>query len=301
MHRIMHISLILLSMFIMTNDCMAQALSQPLTTTIKKPAKGIKKIPVDEWSKDMVHVSGGTFDMVNDSGADLLQPVSVDNFYISKYDITVSQFAKFITETGYETDADKVGYSNVYTDTGWATKNGVNWQCNTNGSRLLDFEKNKPVTYVSWNDADKFCQWLSYKTGKHYHLPTEIEWEFAARGGNQSKGYTYSGSNDINEVAWYSDNSGHTTHPVGQKKPNELGLYDMTGNVWEWCSDWYKENYGQDYLTANSNHQTDAGYNVNRGGGWSSPDDPCSVTSHVDILDYPNHFSSTLGFRIARD
>jgi formylglycine-generating enzyme required for sulfatase activity len=97
-----------------------------------------------------------------------------------------------------------------------------------------------PVHKVTWNDVQAFIQKLNILTGKNYRLPTEAEWEYAARGGNQSKGYTYSGSNNIDEVAWYGGNSNNQPHPVGEKKPNELGIYDMTGNVGEWCSDWHE-------------------------------------------------------------
>ena len=112
----------------------------------------------------------------------------------------------------------------------------------------------RPVENVSWYDAMEFCKKLNdmglAPAGYKFFLPTEAQWEYAARGGNKSKGYEYSGSNDINEVAWYDDNSGGQTHPVGEKKPNELGLYDMSGNVWEWCLD------------------ADGPYRVLRGGGW---------------------------------
>jgi formylglycine-generating enzyme required for sulfatase activity len=98
---------------------------------------------------------------------------------------------------------------------------------------------NMPVERVTWNEVQEFIKKLNALTGKNYRLPTEAEWEYAARGGNKSKGYKYSGSNDIDAVAWYSDNGNMTTHLVGEKAPNELGIYDMSGNVLEWCSDWY--------------------------------------------------------------
>jgi formylglycine-generating enzyme len=131
-------------------------------------------------------------------------------------------------------------------------------------------EYNHPVIHVSWNDASEYCNWLSLKTGKSYRLPTEAEWEYAAKGGSQSRGYTYSGSNNAGDVAWCMENSGNETHPVGQKQPNELGIYDMTGNVWEWCSDWYGKDY---YAGSPSNNPKgpSTGWNrVYRGGSWGN-------------------------------
>ena len=99
--------------------------------------------------------------------------------------------------------------------------------------------ENLPVERVSWEDCQIFLSKLNCITGKTFRLPTEAEWEYAARGGKKSRGYQYSGSNNISDVAWYNENSGSTTHPVGSKQANELGIYDMAGNVWEWCQDWY--------------------------------------------------------------
>ena len=142
--------------------------------------------------------------------------VTVSDFYIGKYEVTQAQW-EAVMGTTVTRQRDKV-------NKGWPLQ-GVG----------ADY----PMYYVSWNDIQEFIEKLNAKTGKRYRLPTEAEWEYAARGGNQSAGYKYSGSNNIDEVAWYTDNSSSHIHPVGQKQPNELGLYDMSGNVWEWCSDWY--------------------------------------------------------------
>ena len=115
----------------------------------------------------------------------------------------------------------------------------------------------RPVEGVSWNDCQESIRKLNEMTGKHFRLPTEAEWEFAARGGNSSQGFKYAGSNNIDFVAWFEGNSGNETHPVGQKQPNELGLYDMSGNVWEWCSDNYGS-YPSYLLTTNPSGPSEA-------------------------------------------
>ncbi len=130
-------------------------------------------------------------------------------------------------------------------------------------------DNQRPVESVSWNDCQEFIKELNRLTGKKFRLPTEAEWEYAARGGKYSKDYVYkySGSNDADEVAWYDDNSGDETHPVKTKKANKLGLYDMSGNVWEWCNDWYGDY--QSNSQTNPTGPSEGEYRVLRGGSWN--------------------------------
>ncbi|MDE5773684.1 MAG: formylglycine-generating enzyme family protein [Muribaculaceae bacterium] len=152
----------------------------------------------------------------------------------------------------------------------------------------FDGNDNLPVEIVSWNDCQDFINRLNEITGKQFRLPSETEWEYAARGGNQSQGYTYSGGNNINDVAWYGGNSGSKTHPVAQKQPNELGIYDMSGNVWEWTSDWYSSDYSS---------PRNSSYRVYRGGSWNSTATSCRVANRSGLS--PGGRGSNLGLRLA--
>ena len=147
------------------------------------------------------------------------------------------------------------------------------WKAVMDGANPSYFKgDNLPVEKVSWNDCQLFITKLNQLTGKTFRLPTEAEWEYAARGGSKSKGYKYAGSDDINLVAWYADNSDNQTQPVGKKTPNELGIYDMSGNVWEWCQDWFSDSFygtSQQADPCNDN-DTSASYRVLRGGCWSN-------------------------------
>ncbi len=160
----------------------------------------------------MVEVQGGTFMMgaTSEQGSDAYDwekpahRVTLSGFYIGKYEVTQSLWRAVMGSNPSPTKGD-----------------------------------NGPVTNVSWNDCQEFLRRLNSLTGKNFRLPTESEWEYAARGGNRSRGYKYSGSDNLGEVAWYDGNSGGGIRDVGTKRPNELGIYDMSGNVWEWCQDWY--------------------------------------------------------------
>ena len=153
---------------------------------------------------------------------------------------------------------------------------------------------NLPVESVSWDDAQLFCKELSRLTGYTFTLPTEAEWEYAARGGNKFTGAIYSGGYAINKLAWYSDNSGDQTHPVGQLRPNELGIYDMSGNVWEWCQDWYG-NYDGGFQTDPKGPLT-ASDRVLRGGCWLSDARHCRVSYRIHYS--PAGRFDNYGFRI---
>ena len=173
-----------------------------------------------------------------------------------------------------------------------------------------------PVEQVSWDDVQDFLKALNRVTNKAYRLPTEAEWEYAARGGGSSRMTKYAGSNDPKEVAWYRENSGDKplsgdwslnkikanncrTHPVGQKKGNELGLCDMSGNVWEWCADWYDEKYYDSSLIQNPQGPSSCTHRVLRGGSWS--DYPRCVRVSYRFWLLPVYRLNVAGFRVARD
>lgn len=151
-----------------------------------------------------------------------------------------------------------------------------------------------PVENVSWDDCQAFIRTLNENTGRNFRLPTEAEWEYAARGGKRSKGYKYAGSDYLRSVAWFDDNSEEATHPVGTKNPNELGLYDMSGNVWEWCQDWY----GDYEASAQTNPVGSASgsFRVNRGGGWNFDARGCRVSGR--FRSNPSSLNFNLGLRL---
>ena len=211
---------------------------------------------------EMVYVEGGTFQMGSTNGDSDEKPVhsvTLSSYKISKFEVTQKQWKEIMGN------------------------NPSNWS----GDNL-------PVENVSWNDVQNFISKLNSKTGGNYRLPTEAEWEFAARGGTSSNGYTYSGSNSIGDVAWYSSNSGGKTHPVGTKSPNELGIYDMSGNVWEWCSDWYGS-YSSSSQT-NPQGPSSGSDRVYGGGGWADDSSGCRVANRGGS--HPSIGGNSMGFRL---
>jgi formylglycine-generating enzyme required for sulfatase activity len=251
----------------------------------------------------MVLVRGGTFTMgcTSEQGSECesdektSHQVTLRDFYLGQYEVTVREFKAFIDATNYRTDAEKEGNSYIWDGSKWEKKDGVNWRHDISGNLRSSSDYNHPLIHVSWNDAVAYCEWLAGKTGKKYRLPTEAEWEYAARGGLQSKHYKYAGSDELGDVAWYNENSGMKTHPVGGKRPNELGIYDMSGNVWEWCQDWYG-----DYSSASQTNPSGAStgsYRVDRGSSWIDTARYCRVSAREGSAPARRYYG--LGFRLA--
>ena len=192
-----------------------------------------------------------------------IHEVTLDSYYIGKYPITQKEWREIMgNNPSFFTGCD---------------------QC--------------PVEGISWKDVQEFLQRLNARTGQNYRLPTEAEWEFAARGGNNSRGYLYAGSDNLEDVAWYKGNAGDKTHSVGQKLPNELGLYDMCGNVAEWCQDWYR--YYSSFAQTNPKGSLIGSNRVVRGGSWNFVPRFCGVAFRFYGL--PGDRLGIVGFRLARN
>ncbi len=217
----------------------------------------------------MIAVEGGTFTM----GGTEEQGSDVTSDELPVHEVTLSSYCIGETEVTQEL---------------WTAVMGTNPSNFSSGI-------NRPVERVSWYDCQLFIEKLNEMTGMSFRLPTEAEWEFAARGGKKSEGYKYAGSNDVNEVAWYSSNSTSMTQPVATKAPNELGLYDMSGNVWEWCQDIYGK-YSSQPQTNPTGPSTGA-FRVFRGGCWVLPATSSRVSLRVNNM--PTTTSAYLGLRLA--
>lgn len=232
------------------------------------PSGTIKTFTVNGVSFDMVFVEGGTFMMGNklDYEDRKQRQITLTDYYIGKTEVTQAL-----------------------------------WQAVMGSNPSWYKGKKRPVDSVSWNDCQEFINKLNSLTGETFSLPTEAQWEFAARGGNKNKGYMYSGSNNIDDVAWYTNNShkyGHATksHDVGTKQPNELGAYDMSGNIEEWCSDWYAENYNFSAQT-NPTGPSMGKKRVCRGGDHFSEENACTVVWR--FYESPLWTGGYLGLRLA--
>lgn len=223
---------------------------------------------LQELENNMVYVQGGTFLMGSDSGKSLVYErpvhnVTLSSFYICKYEVTQELWQSVMGTNPSSSKGDK-----------------------------------KPVEQVSWDDCQTFISKLNSLTGKSYRLPTEAEWEYAARGGVNSCSYKYSGGHIIDKVSWSNNKYLKYTVEVGKCVPNELGLYDMTGNVWEWCNDWYG-NYSSDAQT-NPTGPNYGSKRVCRGGGWATSEDRCRVTYRSYSLEPQTH-DIEVGLRLVRN
>jgi formylglycine-generating enzyme required for sulfatase activity/serine/threonine protein kinase len=252
---------------------------------------------------EMILVEGGSFLMGSTSvdGQDNEKPahdVIVASFYIGKYELTVREFSHFITETRYLTTSDSLGFSWVYKQGQWVKGENVNWTNDIHGKLIEVKDMDVPVIHISWVDAMNYCKWLSKETKLAFRLPTEAEWEFAARGGNNSKQYKFSGSDTSAQVAWFDGNSKQNLAKVGQKLPNEIGIYDMSGNVMEWCYDYYSDQFYSSAKPENSFGPDSGTERVARGGSWFTPDLMCRSTFRMA---YPETTrGGNIGFRICR-
>lgn len=264
----------------------------------------------DQWQSFLVE--GGSFSMGSTSGSEDQKPVrlvSVASFHIGRYEVTVGEFRAFVESTSYQTQAQVLGGGFRWTGKEWKRDPSLTWL--SPGFQQSDRD---PVVVVSWNDAAAYCNWLSWKEGLQpayresgenyvldwtrngYRLPTEAEWEFAARGGRATRGALYSGSMDPRIAAWYYATAAGVTHPAGTKAPNELGLYDMSGNVWEWCQDWYGPYQSSE--RSDPKGAVSGTHRVLRGGSYASEESACRPTYRGAFA--PSLSLPYVGFRVVK-
>lgn len=252
---------------------------------------------------NMIYVQGDSFVMGNDEDHALDNPehlVIVDDFFLSETEVTLSDYVVYLNSAFIDShlclDNDRIkskGYDylllkHVMVDSG--------------GSKVVfevepGFEKH-PVNYVTWRGARAFCEFVGGR------LPTEAEWEFAARSGSKSKNYRYSGSYDLDDVGWYESPMG--PYAVAQKLSNRLGFYDMSGNVFEWCADWYDYHYFESSPLRNPKGPDTGTKRVIRGGCWQYDEGYCRVTTRSqmsgdDFFNFQGYITGVMGFRVAKD
>jgi formylglycine-generating enzyme required for sulfatase activity len=201
-------------------------------------------------------------------------------FYTAVHPVTVGQFRQFVEDKKYTTEAERADDAYTWKEPGWGQT------------------ARYPVVYVTWNDAVAFCKWLSQKEGRTYELPTEAEWEYACRAGTETRYFFGDDAAKLGEYAWYADNADGRTHEVGTKKPNAWGLFDMHGNVWQWCADGKRkypiETVGNHIKDPKS--LLDGASRVLRGGSWNDPPRVCRAACRFD--DEPGGRCSNVGFRV---
>lgn len=263
------------------------AIQEGCKSLAEKLTSGVSvAVPLDPGIPEMVQVQGGKFMMgctAEQEGAceeDELpvRQVSVPSFRISRTEVTHEQYVRFLNESEIKT-------AEAYADKKLIHVNAHVEYANGRWSVVVGYES-YPMIYVSWFGAAAYCRWAGGR------LPTEAEWEYAARGGSKSAKRKYAGSNAANEVAWFAGNSDNHVHPVARKKPNELGLFDMSGNVWEWCADWYVSNAYAVELPDDMSGTI----RVLRGGSWNDDLPNCRTTYRFNNA--PESSYGNLGFRL---
>ncbi len=287
-----------------SDDNIASATEKDEVITVTGKAKGIATLTLTDTETNQtqeitvtvtdngtypedqkVFVKGGTFDMGSNNGASNEKPVhsvTVSDFYIGKYEVTNAQYAAFLNEKGNQREGGK---SWLDIDSYYCQIEQVNGVF-----KAKEGKENYPVIEVTWYGARAYAKWVGGR------LPSEAEWEYAARGGNKSNGYKYSGSNNIDDVAWHGSNSGGHTHTVGTKQANELGIYDMSGNVWELCEDTWHYNYNGAPTDGTAWVDDRHSQRVFRSGSCFYYAKTCRVAKRG--LDYPNSSGNNNGFRV---
>jgi len=281
---------------------------------VTKRLQACDKLVIKLMPPDMALIPAGSFMMGSDEGEDNEKPVHevyVDAFYLDKYEVTVAQFKKFVEVTGHKTDAEKEGSSYAWSGTNWEEKKGINWRHDAEGKSIGSNNMNHPVIHVSWNDAKAYAQWAEKR------LPTEAEWEYAARCGNKGYKYSWGNGNPVgkkggniadealkrvfkNHTIWEGYNDGYVfTAPVGSFEPNDFGLYDMTGNVWEWCEDWYDENYYSTSPKQNPKGPDSGTMRVLRGCAWNYNPNYLRAANRNRYV--PFYRDDVVGFRCLQD
>ncbi len=249
-----------------------------------------------------------------------LHSVTLSPFYLANTETTFLQFQAFVEATHYVTDAELGDGSFIWDSLGWHKAEGVNWRHDERGqwrSATPGAFGNYPVLHVSWYDAAHYCNWLSQQSGltqvydfqintliilpvaNGYRLPTEAEWEYAAAAGATAGDQPYAGRGSLNALAWYSGNASGRVHIAATRRPNAFGLSDLTGNVWEWCHDWYDaRSYEKNRDAADRSGPSAGQERTLRGGSWNNNRAHCRLANRSSR--YPDFRDGSIGFRVAR-
>jgi formylglycine-generating enzyme required for sulfatase activity len=301
----------LLGLLIVSAGCQQPAqTSVEINQASKADAADDARVTYQADTKGMVFIKGGTFEMGDDESMPHEGPahwVTVDSFWMDATEVTVGEFARFVGETGYRTEAEKFGWSGVFDirDRQWKNVKGATWRAPEGPGSTA--RPDEPVTQVSWHDANEYAQWSEKR------LPTETEWEYAARGGLTGK--TYAWGDDLRPhgkavANWWqgrfpdlnTKEDGFTMRaPVGSFAPNDYGLYDVAGNVWEWCADWFDANYYAASPNLNPQGAAHGEERAMRGGSWMCAENFCvnyRVAARSSAT--PDTGLNNLGFRCVR-